>query len=398
MKKKEELILMYKDLEVLSFLVDYDNSKIKFLDKLEHFDKAPYGFNEEGAIINSLLTRFIGCRSINVNRCDYKKIIEATNCKDGFELSFKGHGLSLTNHYWFKRKGENLKYKNINFFENKWDDSFARAVLKGDYASLSHCDLNVPDVVTDGWSVKGWIYDNGPKLYKLGIVEDHSEDCIGEVLASRLARRILKEDEVVHYELKEINGRYASVSPLITNIDEELVPLSRVLPPRLSNIYYSKYKDKRLAKMFFDEIAEFGMPELFEFFTKLTCIRSISFVGDLHFENISLIHNTKTDTYRVAPLYDLAGAFGSSRGGRETLANLNKGTYLIVYFLYGGLEPDWDYSWYDPNKLIGFEDEIREYLSKSAFYTPELIERIIQVYQYQKSSLDDMARKQRESE
>ena len=64
---------------------------------------------------------------------------------------------------------------------------------------------------------------------------------------------------------------------------------------------------------------------------------------------------------------------------------------MIVYFLYRGLEKDWDYSWYNPDSLIGFEDEIREYLSKSDFYTPDLIDNIIEVYNEQKKYLNEIA-------
>ena len=57
------------------------------------------------------------------------------------------------------------------------------------------------------------------------------------------------------------------------------------------------------------------------------------------------------------------------------------------------LNPNWDYSWYDSTKLEGFEDEIREYLSKSEFYTPDLIDRIIEVFKLQKQSIDELSKK-----
>ena len=73
------------------------------------------------------------------------------------------------------------------------------------------------------------------------------------------------------------------------------------------------------------------------------------------------------------------------------LSNINKGTYLLIYFIYGGLDPNWDYSWYDKNKLIGFEDEIRDTLSKSDFYNEQLIDNIVDVYHHQKETLDELA-------
>ena len=82
--------------------------------------------------------------------------------------------------------------------------------------------------------------------------------------------------------------------------------------------------------------------------------------------------------------------------GKKILADLNKGTYFIVYFLFGGLDPDWDYSWYDPKRLDGFENEIRDVLSKSDFYNEKLIENIVGVYKVQKEEIDEHAAKQKE--
>ena len=72
----EKLILMYKDFEVLSFKVDYVHRKIEILEKLEHFDKAPYGVN----CINDAdarLFEFFNARAIAQQRADYEKIIKS---------------------------------------------------------------------------------------------------------------------------------------------------------------------------------------------------------------------------------------------------------------------------------------------------------------------------------
>ena len=394
MKNQETLILMYKDYEVLSFEVDYvKRPKIKIIKELEHFDLAPYGVSKDNENNNTRLLRFFNSRKIAENRWDYDLIIKNTGVKDSFELAFKGHGLSLSNHYWFKRVGEDLKYDDINFFSNKWDDSFARAVISGKYEELSKCDLNVPDVVTQGWSAKGWIYDNGPKLIKLGIVKDHYEDSLGEVLASRLASRILKEDEVLKYDLIRVNDKYASICKPLVGIDEELVPLSVVLPYDLYDLFLGKNNNKDKNREFFKRVSEYGMPELYELFVKISCLRSLCFISDLHFDNICVIRNTKTNKIKPAPIHDLAGAFGTSRTGKEFISKLNKGSYFIIYFLFSFLESSWDYSWYDSSKLEGFENEIREILSKSSFYKPELLERIIDVYQHQKEALNEISKK-----
>ena len=396
MEYNEVLTLMYKNYEVLSFSVDFRSYRTTLIKKLEHFDKAPLGVlrNKDSDSIHVSLLRFINHRSIPSSRTDYEEIIKATGMSSGFKLSFQAHGLCLSDHYWFKRKDENYRYEDISFFTNKWDDSFAKALLNQDYEALKHCDLNVPDITTAGWGTKGWICeDDGPKLYKLGINKDHSEEGIGEVLASKIASCIFKEGEYLKYELKKVGDRYASVSPVMLKLDEDLIPLSEFLDSDVYAIYRRKNSDKTAAKQFFDLIKDSEIPGLFEFFVKLSCLRDLCFVSDLHFNNISLIKNSKTGEIRIAPIYDLGGAFGSSRSGQNILSTLDKSTYIMVYYLFSDLDPSWDYSWYNPDNLKGMENTIREYLSKSDFYKPELIDCIIQVYLRQKAVLDETAQK-----
>ena len=388
---------MYKNYEVFTFLVDFRRSKATFLEKLDHFDKAPYGFNNVDADLDKELRFFLNTRQIPPQRRGYKEILKATHSRNGFNLSFKGHGLSLSNHYWYKRSDENLSYEKINFFTNKWDDSFARALLKEDYEALNNVDLNVPDIVTAGWGVKGWLYDanKGPRLYKLGIHAGNSEEALCEVLASRLAQRMFKKEDVLQYDLETIYGKYASVSSPIISLEEDLIPLSNYLSFEMNNLYRSVKNNKNAYNEFLAKLKSDGYIELVTFFIKLSCLKTICFVSDLHFGNISMVKNMNTNQIRVAPIYDLGGSFGSSNTAKEHLKHPSTVTLLLIYYLYYNLDPEWDYSWYNKDRLVGFEDEIKEVLTKSSFYTPEIMEFIIQIYHQQKETLDEMSGKNR---
>ena len=392
MEGTQRYVLMHKDDQVLSFEVSTDSLKV--LDTTVDFAKAPFGM-EEGMTLDELsleLRRFFNNLVIASQRQDYDEILKYTGVGNEFELMFKGHGLSLSNHYWFQKEGESLRYKDINFFDNGWDDSFGRAVLKGDYEALRNVSLNVPDILTPGWGMKGWVLENGaPHLYKLGIVKGRYEEPIAEALSSRLAQRIFSKGEALEYELKEIHGKYASVSKALIGVDEELLPLSYVIPTDIYSLYLKRDSDHAATKEFFEKLSSCGIPGLSEFFVKVSCFRSLGFVNDLHFNNLSAIRNIETGQIRLAPIFDLGSSFGSSERARSLLSNINKSTYILVYFLFSDLDPNWDYSWYHKEALEGFEDEIREYLSKSPFYTEKLIENIIDVYQHQLASLNALA-------
>lgn len=383
---------MFKNDEILSFEVVFSRvNKVKIILELEHFEKAPFNINE--CISNEekdlALLKFFNNRCIPTTRYDYEEVLKATGCKDGFELSFKGHGLSLSNHYWFRKKEEKLRYEDINFFTNKWDDSFARAILNSDFEALKKASLNVPDIVTSGWAVKGWLCQNdGPYLYKLGINKDHYEEQLGETLASSLGRRLIG-DEVLEYKLEKINNNYASVSKCMINENEEIVPLSNILPIEFESMSLSLKSDRNSLRLFLNKLRQYDK-RIYQLYVKILVLKTLFFANDFHFNDISIIRNINTGEIKMAPIYDLGGAYGGSENGRKLLSNINAGTLFIVFFCYGMLEPDWDYSWFDSSKLDGFEEEIRETLSKSNFYTTELIENIIYVYNYQKKSIEKM--------
>ncbi len=393
MGKEKAYLFMRKDEEILRFSVDFKRRDVKILEKKEGYFKGLglYGMGKDEDTDAALFSKFFARRCIPMMRHGYEEILKATGCKDTFELSFQGHGLSLSNHYWFQEEGEHLSYKDINFFENRWDDAFGRALLYEDYETLSKCSYEVPDIVTPGWAMKGWVYEDGPKLCKLGIAPGRNEESLGEYLASRLAQRLFPKGEVLEYGLKQWGDRYLSVSSPIVGMEEELVPLSDVVPSDLYAMYRERGTDKETMRKFYESLSALGMPEVESLFHKVACLRSLAFVSDLHFDNLGILYNPEKKTLKAAPFFDLAGAFGGGKRGRDFLQELSPATLMIVFFIFGGLEPSWDYSWYDPKRLEGFEEEIRDTLSKSPFYTPVLLDNIIAVYLRQKASLDNIA-------
>ena len=87
MKNQETLTLMYKDHEVLTFVVDYVNRpKIQIIKELDHFDLAPYGVKKDNDSNNMRLLRFFNSRKISENRWDYDLIIKNIGVRDSFEL------------------------------------------------------------------------------------------------------------------------------------------------------------------------------------------------------------------------------------------------------------------------------------------------------------------------
>ena len=72
---------MLKDLEVLSFKVNFKSEEFKIIEKFKHFDKAPFDINKSVEDINFSLYKFFNSRIIPPQREDYEQILKATGCK-----------------------------------------------------------------------------------------------------------------------------------------------------------------------------------------------------------------------------------------------------------------------------------------------------------------------------
>ena len=74
----------------------------------------------------------------------------------------------------------------------------------------------------------------------------------------------------------------------------------------------------------------------------------------------------KTMKLRTAPLFDRGRSFGSfgktndkgSFSAAEYALRSPAGIYMLLLMHSSLMKPEWDYSWYDPKRLEGFEDDI----------------------------------------
>lgn len=140
------------------------------------------------------LNHWIHSRIIPMSRQNIDKILENIPMQ---ELINQSMSLSLNDHYWIKPLKSKLKYKDVNFFENKFSEDLGEILFlnppnKQEYNLLS------PDTNTNGWLKKKWkIIDNDRVLVKGGSGEYKSEP-YNEVFASYICN-ILNINHTEYY-------------------------------------------------------------------------------------------------------------------------------------------------------------------------------------------------------
>lgn len=138
------------------------------------------------------LGKLLGKRSVSHLRQDLPQILAPYHVRSGVELALMGHGLSLSDLFWYRSPGSANRWADINFFDNAWDPGFGEAVLSEDYDGFAACSPDVPDVTTSGTSVKTWERGNDGMFLIKASAYPGGADIQGAKLASDLCAALFE--------------------------------------------------------------------------------------------------------------------------------------------------------------------------------------------------------------
>jgi hypothetical protein len=95
---------------------------------------------------------------------------------------------------------------------------------------------------------------------------------------------------------------------------------------------------------------------------KIFAFMSLALQADLHAGNYGVIRNLQTDARRAAPLFDYDRSFGHGPDDFpvERMCDNPRLAMLLCAYAFSNLDPSWDWGWYDPRVLEGFERRIVE--------------------------------------
>lgn len=134
-------------------------------------------------------------------------------------------GLSVNDSFWVERDDENLKFADINLYDNPLDDTLAIVAYTGYTSSEKHEIGLSSEWTTDGQFPKAWRHmQHGLELWKAGS-EGYANaglEPYSEYLASQLAHKL--SVNAVDYRIARWKGKLASVCPSMNSKDVSFVP------------------------------------------------------------------------------------------------------------------------------------------------------------------------------
>ena len=386
--------LMQRDRELVDFEVDPMTGEARIIDTANGELAASLGLARENR--DQVMTALMARRALSPWRKDKDDILAAFGAKSPVDLALMGHGLSLSDQFWYRAPGSSKRWKDVNFFDNGWDLGFGEAVLSGDYARLAACSLDVPEVTTPGHAIKAWERnDDGIFLVKAAEYPDGVE-LAGAKLGFDLCSLLFGDGCYVSLDVVERYGRPCSVSPFMLDGDEELADGNRLFA--MADMWGSPSLRKggittEACDALIDAYTTIGVADASAHVARRACFSCLSFLLDFNPGNFGAIRKIDSDAWRVAPIFDYDGAFGFPFNG-VSISYLCENPSFVELFCahrFSFLKPSWDWSWCDLRALDGFENIIKETYASCRGLPPVFAELISHLFVAQRDYVSSMS-------
>ena len=290
-------------------------------------------------------------------RPEASRLLHQTGNPSTDMLMFSSLGLNLSDQYWFKPVNSSMSWHEVNFFDNDYE------------ATRPH---RSPDSSTPGALEKWWERrDDGNWLVKASSTAEEREP-YNEILATKLLGRLLDADEFVPYRLEHHNGRACSACPTMATRYTEFVSANDVAA------YFGISEGRDFYTGFIRACDELGIRDSRTKLAKMIVCDHVMANFDRHRANFGLMRNAETlDGWRIAPLFDHGAAFFS----RATAAELARKRCTWVAnpfeeYPLAQLARIEDMTWYEPDMLDGFIDEVEKLLGLNPHLPAGIVERI----------------------
>ena len=299
-------VLMNKNIEVLS--AEYDSATGVFTDIYDvyNIEYSPYILNSfynkvdfDKTSFRTHLSEWFKGRGIPSWRDRLDLLLHRLNITAPCELLDKAFGLSLSDQYWLKPYNSNIKYDDINFFDNDFDYAeFMEASLSKNSKIIQDISsLKTPNNTTDGMLKKAWIIEDKIRYLLKGGYKNETLQPFNEVLASEICNRLGFAH--VEYTLDTYKDMVVSKCPCFITKDTELITCQQIR----SNMIRHNNKDD-----YEDYINILELNGIKDARTKIENMYILDFLimnEDRHLNNFGIIRDVNTlEWLDVAPVFD----------------------------------------------------------------------------------------------
>lgn len=361
-----EYLLMHKKIEVAEFAIDETHGGISSVGKLYNPEHFPPGVFDNGNTNIKELNNWWRGRSVPASRDGLREALDKLGESDIMPLVIKSYGLSLSDHYWVKPQGHDIKWDDVNFFDNDFSEDIGKLLFGGEIHDK--VDFRSPDNTSDGWLKKRWKISDGERILLKGGSNPYQQEPFNEVIASRFMKRL--GIDCVSYNIVWQDGYPYSVCTDFITKDTELIPAKRQMKIKKQPNHENAYKH------FVSCCAGVGLDAV-PFLDRMLTVDYIIANEDRHFNNFGVLRNPETlEFIAFAPIYDSGTSLCYNRNERRFnhyeskpfYTDTNRQLALITSF-----------DWFDKDTAYSIMGDIEEVLSESVdngFMTVERVQHL----------------------
>jgi hypothetical protein len=279
------------------------------------------------------------------------------------ELLLKCYALSLSDQYWVKPAHKDLRWEDINFFQNEFSEDIGK-ILFGDVGDADGISLSSPDNTSDGWLKKKWVIADGKRVLLKGGSSPGYQEPYNEVLASRIMDRL--QIPHVPYKVIKQDGRALSACEDFITTDTDLVAAWRIYECGKRQNHESNYQ------YFLRICDELGIPGVQDALEKMIVVDFIMVNTDRHYNNFGALRHAETlEWLGMAPIFDT----GTSMWHSDFDERIDARDYRLKAKPFKPKQKEQiklvrSLDWFDPALLQGIDEEYAELLKDNEYVTP----------------------------
>ena len=295
-------ILKHKDLDVAMMKMDVRTGMIEYVLSVYLPEELPAGCAPDG----TGLGEWWKLRAIPDSRKGIRQVLSRLSEATSQSLMLSSYGLSLTDHYWIQPVGQELYWKDLNFYENDFTDELGDILTDSERSRSGSNGISKlsPSASVNGDMMKKWIICGGRRYLLKVNPSYHSQQAVNEVIAGKLHER-LGWKNYVSYEVGtiHISGRKypCSLSTMFTSVETEFVSAYQIVAA------YKVPNDVSLYEALIRQAVSLGADEkeVRAFLEYMILTDFILTNTDRHLNNFGFIYDPRQHRLSgMAPLFD----------------------------------------------------------------------------------------------
>ena len=356
--------LMHKNISGLSFSMDETTGTITHIESIYDEKHVPVGIPiKNGNVDRAALNQWWTGRAIPASRMDIDRVLWDLQMPGTSLLLEKCMGLSLSDQYWIRLANSEVKWEQVNFFQNSFSEDMGD-LLFGSKSPDQDFDLMSPDNTSDGWLKKKWKIVGGKRCLIKGGSGATQQEPYNEIFASRLMERLGIEH--VPYSLLVEEGYPYSICEDFVTLEIELISAWHIMQSYKKPNHLSWYQH------FLNCCTALEIPNIQAAMDRMIVLDYLIANEDRHQNNFGVIRNAETLQYLgAAPIYDS----GTSLWFNKPKTMINNQTKISCKPFKSNHEEQLklvkSFDWLDFTALQDIEEEFREIVNGSLFIDEE---------------------------